>query len=131
MRMAVCCGCAALAIAAGCRSASTPAPDLSLTPHADSLLNCAERELFSHGYRVRRVMENRLRLRAEPQLTANAFRPRVIMVEYDPETHGLAVWAQVARSAPGELDASPEVAQLAWAVEDACTPKDGKGDKPK
>ena len=114
---------ALVAAVASCRSPRSAEPNPSLTPRADSLLTCAEQELFAHGYRVRRVLENPLRLRAEPQLSVNSARPMTIMVEYDRETQGLDIWAPAGRATPGSLDSSAEVTQVAWAVEDACTGK--------
>jgi hypothetical protein len=120
-----------LPIAMDCRTGASAARREVLTPHADSLLSCAERELFAHGYSVRRVVESALRLRADPQRTVNSAHPTIVMVEYNPETRGLDVWAPVGRTAPGALDASAEIAQVAWAVQDACTPKDvPPGDRP-
>ena len=113
----------ALAAAAGCRSASNPRLDTTLTPQADSALTCAERELFAHGYRVRRVPSHPLRLRAEPQLSAIALRATIVLVEYDPETQGLDVWVPVGPTARESLDASAAVSQVAWAVQDACVRK--------
>ena len=121
-------GALALAIAAGCQSANTPAPQPVAAPRAESLLACAERELFSRGYRVRHVPGNRMRLWAEQTLAALTPRRTIIMVEYDPDTQGLDVWGQVRRTTVGAMDPSAEVTQIAWAVEDACTRKDSSPD---
>ena len=124
-------GALVLVMAAGCQSASNPAPQTGATPHAESLLACAERELFSRGYRVRHVPGNRMRLWAEQTLAALTPRRAIIMVEYDPETQGLDVWGQVRRTTVGAMDPSAEVTLIAWAVEDACTRKDAPHDQSK
>jgi len=118
----------ALALTAGCQSGRNPAPPTMATPRAESLLACAERELFSHGYRVRHVPGSRTRLWAEQTLAALTPRRTIIMVEYDPDTQGLDVWGQVRRTTVGAMDPSAEVTQIAWAVEDACTRKDSSPD---
>ena len=112
-------------VAVSCRSAAG-ASNQALTPQADSLLACAERELFAHGYRVTRVSGVRPHLRAEPQLTANSARPQTIMVEHDADTHGLDVWSPVPPGTPESMVTSPEVSQLARTLADACVPAEGK-----
>lgn len=113
------------AVATSCRSGGN-ASNPMLGPQADSLLACAERELFARGYRVTRVAGSRPHLRAEPQPTANTARPQTIMVEYDPDRHGLDVWAPAPPGTPEAMASSPEVDQLARTLADACTATEAK-----